>query len=118
MFKKLALLSMLLAIFVLFAAACANSTIKASAPVGAPPPAAVLKAREKLAQELSLTTAEISSLTHKQVEWSDSCLGLGGIAESCLQATISGWRIELSANGKTYIARTDESGEQVRFEAN
>ena len=80
------------------------------------PPVAAVKAREALAARLGLDLSAVEIISQEQAEWSDSCLGLGGPAESCLQAIVPGWRVELSAEGETYIARTDELGEVVRFE--
>jgi len=80
------------------------------------PPAAVIKAREALAAELGIGVEKVEILSQEQTEWTDSCLGLGGPAESCLQALVPGWRVELSAEGQTYVARTDETGDAIRFE--
>lgn len=80
------------------------------------PPVAAVKAREALAAELGIGVDKVEILSQEQTEWTDSCLGLGGPAESCLQALVSGWRVELSAEGQTYVARTDETGDAVRFE--
>ena len=81
------------------------------------PPVAAVKAREILAAELDISIETVDILTHEQKIWSDSCLGLGGPAESCLKAEVEGWLVELSANDKMFIARTDWLGEQVRFES-
>jgi hypothetical protein len=80
------------------------------------PPVAAVKAREALAAELGISLDEVEIISQEQAEWTDSCLGLGGIAESCALVLVSGWRVELSANGETHIARTDELGESIRFE--
>lgn len=80
------------------------------------PPVAAVKAREALAARLGIDLSAVEIVSQEQAEWSDSCLGLGGPAESCLQALVPGWRVELEAEGETYIARTDELGEAVRFE--
>lgn len=79
-------------------------------------PAAAVKAREALAAKLGTSLGEIAIASFTQTTWQDSCLGLGGIAESCLQVMVEGWRVELSANGVTYTAHTDGLGDQVRFE--
>lgn len=50
------------------------------------------------------------------VEWSDSCLGLGGPAESCLMAITPGYRVTFEARGASYEVRTDETGSAVRFQ--
>ena len=80
------------------------------------PPVAAVKAREALAAELGIILDEVKIVSQEQAEWTDSCLGLGGIAESCALVLVPGWRVELSANGDLYIARTDDLGESIRFE--
>jgi hypothetical protein len=80
------------------------------------PPVAAIKAREMLAENLDINIEEISITTHDQMTWSDSCLGLGGPAESCLAAEVEGWLVVLTVDGKTYNARTDWLGDQIRFE--
>ena len=50
------------------------------------------------------------------VEWSDSCLGLGGPAESCLMAITPGYRVTFEARGASYEVLTDETGSAVRFQ--
>ena len=80
------------------------------------PPVAAVKAREALAAELNLGVEDVTIVSQEQGTWSDSCLGLGGAAESCLQEEVDGWLVELSAKGENYKARTDWLGEQVRFE--
>ena len=50
------------------------------------------------------------------MEWSDGCLGLAGADERCTQSIISGFKVELLANGKSYFYRTDKTGAVVRAE--
>ena len=80
------------------------------------PPVAAVKAREQLATELDIDIEEISIVSQEQTTWLDSCLGLGGPAESCLRTDVDGWLVKLSSNGVTYVAHTDWLGEQIRFE--
>jgi hypothetical protein len=68
-----------------------------------------------LAAELGLTEAEIELISAEMTEFNDSCLGLGGPAESCLQAITPGWLVMLSAGGQEYELHTDETGVQVRL---
>jgi hypothetical protein len=80
------------------------------------PPVAVVRAREVLATELNLGVESIVIENYERAEWSDSCLGLGGPAESCLAVITPGWQVELSVDGgETYEVRTDELGEVVRI---
>jgi hypothetical protein len=102
-------------------AACASAPAGASDGGSSPPegeglpPVAAIKAREVLAAELSIALSEVTILSQEQTTWTDSCLGLGGPAESCLRADTPGWMVMLEANSTQYEARTDELGEQVRI---
>lgn len=88
---------------------------QSSSDEGDAPPAAVAKARDALATELDVETDEVAIESYKEAEWSDSCLGLGGPAESCLAAIHLGWQVMLSVDGELYEVRTDELGDIIRF---
>jgi hypothetical protein len=79
-------------------------------------PAAAQAARQALAQELGVPVESINIQRADPTEWSDSCLGLGGPAESCLQAITPGYRVFLEREGEQYIYRTDETGQALRRE--
>ncbi len=68
----------------------------------------------QLAAELDLAESDVTVLSAVETEFSDGCLGLGGPAESCLQAITPGWLIMASANGQEYEVHTDATGQQVR----
>lgn len=78
-------------------------------------PAATL-ARKDLASRLSVGEKSIVIIQITEATWNDGCLGLGGPAESCLQALVPGFKIEMLAKGKTYFYRTDKTGSMVRVE--
>jgi hypothetical protein len=82
------------------------------------PPAAVAAAQAELARQLGIEPGAIEVFSYDEVAWSDSCLGLGGPAESCLAAITPGWQIMLGPVGapgdEVYEVRTDETGQQVR----
>lgn len=80
-------------------------------------PAAAV-AREDLAARLSIEEKSIVILQITDATWNDGCLGLGGPAESCLQALVPGFKIEMLAKGKSYFYRTDKTGAAVRAETN
>lgn len=90
------------------------------APVGSihnmPVPAGVSAARKQLAQALNIEESKILILTAFEKEWSDSCLGLGGPAESCAAAITPGFEVTMQAQGKTYVYRTNTAGTAVREE--
>ncbi len=79
-------------------------------------PAAAV-ARKDLSAKLSVDEKSIVIIQITDRTWNDGCLGLGGAAESCLQALVPGFRIEMLAKGKTYFYRTDKTGVTIRAEA-
>ncbi|PWH17540.1 MAG: hypothetical protein DDG60_01855 [Anaerolineae bacterium] len=89
-------------------------------PTAQPPleefPTAALLARQALAETLGTQPEKVEIRAVESVEWPDSCLGLGGPAEACLQAVLPGYRITLSFEGLDYVYRTDETGTNLRRE--
>jgi hypothetical protein len=72
--------------------------------------------RQMLMQQLQVDFDDIQVVSVEAVEWTDGCLGLGGPAESCLQAIVPGYRVTLSVEGQTYIYRTDAEANAIRLE--
>jgi hypothetical protein len=68
-----------------------------------------------LAEKLNVTPEEITMVFAEHVEWSDSCLGLGGADEMCAQVITPGFRVTLEVNGQQYEVHTDETGTNIRF---
>ena len=77
-------------------------------------PEAVVAARQALAEKLGVSADEIEVISYEEREWTDSCLGLGGAAESCLQVITPGWLVTLGADGQVYEFHTDQTGNAVR----
>jgi len=77
-------------------------------------PEAVLKARDFLAAELGISVDEITTISFKAVEWSDSCLGLGGADEICAQMITPGYGVLLEAQGQQYELHTNTTGSVIR----
>ncbi|HSK88018.1 MAG TPA: META domain-containing protein [Anaerolineales bacterium] len=122
--KKITYLGM--SLLVLFLAACApqvpavpvtGNTSVPGTPTVFPelPPQAVLDAQQWLATQLGATVEQVRTIEVEQAEWTDSCLGLGRLNESCLQASTPGWRVMFEVNGQRYEVRTDESGSTIRL---
>lgn len=74
-------------------------------------------ARAALADFLGVDEDALGLEKIEDAEWSDSCLGLGGPAESCLAAITPGYAITFSVDGESYVVRTDLEGIAVRVEA-
>ncbi|TAJ13345.1 hypothetical protein EPO56_03205 [Patescibacteria group bacterium] len=78
-------------------------------------PAAVV-ARQDLATKLSVEATSIVIMSVLPKTWNDGCLGLGKAEESCLQALVPGFKVEMLAKGETYFYRTDVTGTSIRQE--
>lgn len=78
------------------------------------PPEAVLNAQRWLAEQLNVPVEQVTIVEMAQMEWSDSCLGLGGPAESCAAVITPGWRAIMEVNGQRYEVRTNETGSFIR----
>ena len=74
-------------------------------------------ARLALASFLGISPDDLTFDKIEEMEWSDSCLGLGGPAESCLAAITPGYAITFTVDGESYVVRTDLEGDAVRVEA-
>ncbi len=72
----------------------------------------VLKAATKLtgSSRVRVTKAE-------QVTFTDSCLNLGGPAESCLRANQKGWKVTVKGARQTLVYHTSINGNQIRLNA-
>lgn len=79
------------------------------------PPAAALAAQQALAAELGVNIADVTIAQIEQTEFSDSCLGLGGPAESCLMAITPGFIVVLVHAEKGYTYHTDLEGSVLRL---
>ncbi|MFP4297093.1 MAG: hypothetical protein ACLFT0_04480, partial [Spirulinaceae cyanobacterium] len=62
--------------------------------------------------EISRNQIEVSEATFRS--W-DSCLGLGGPADSCMRDAIQGWEIILKANNTRLVYHTDADGSEIRL---
>lgn len=81
-----------------------------------PVPPAVQAAKDALAERLDIEAKSILVLEAHEKEWSDSCLGLGGPAESCLAAITPGYDVLMTFNETEYRYRTNADGSSVRAE--
>jgi hypothetical protein len=75
---------------------------------------AVMDARDWLARETGVDVASIQVVDVSRQEFSDSCLGLGGPAESCLQVITPGYQAIFEVNGMEYEVRMDEAATTFR----
>lgn len=91
----------------------AQSPVSPAAGEGLPLPAAQA-ARMAYAANLSVSASAIEIVSATPREWSDSCLGLGGPAESCAMMITEGFEVTLRYGGATAVYRTDATGTVVR----
>jgi hypothetical protein len=78
-------------------------------------PANILNAiRQDLTQQQSISKLTVVSFSRQN--WTDGCLGLGTLTESCLAAIVPGWRVVVSDGNQTWTYRTDSTGSTLRLE--
>ena len=72
----------------------------------------VLKAAS---QRLRQPISRLSIVKAEPKTWNDSCLELGGIAESCLRTSVPGWRLVVRASKQNLVYHSNQDGSQIRF---
>lgn len=104
----------LLSVFAVLFAGCGSATPPAEpTPLGLPPDVAAAAKRE-LSDAVDVPVEDIAIVRANQVDWTDTCLELGGPDEFCGQALTPGWRVILEAEGTEYELHTDLGAEVVR----
>lgn len=71
------------------------------------------RARRDLAQRLSVNTDEIKQVSVEETEFPDMALGASVAGEMSGQMLTPGWRIRLTADGKSFEYRAN--GSQIRL---
>ncbi len=74
-------------------------------------PPAASAARNSLAAELGLSTAEVTVLSYETVDWPDSSLGCPQPGTAYIQVITPGYRVILQARGQQYEVHTDDVGQ-------
>jgi ABC-type glycerol-3-phosphate transport system substrate-binding protein len=103
--------SLILVVLLLLLAACGPT---ATGTEENDTPAAVQEAQAWLAEQLNVSVEDVTVVSTEQVEWTDSCLGLGGAAEICAAVITPGWQANFEVDGQEYEVRLDETGASVR----
>jgi len=80
------------------------------------PEAVADRVKQTFADDTGVPVNEVVIERYSRETWSDGCLGLGGLAESCLAALTEGWQVEVvyTETQNRAVYRTDLTGEQVR----
>lgn len=80
-----------------------------------PLPEAAAAARQALADMLKIDVSQITVKNISEQEFTDSCLGVGGAAESCLQVITPGYVIDMTAKEMDYTFHTSQDGSVIRL---
>ena len=80
------------------------------------PPDVALNIRNQVSEILGVPVESIQLVSIEQMEWPDSCLGLGAPDESCAAAVTPGWLLVFSADGQEHRFRADQTGTVIRQE--
>jgi hypothetical protein len=71
---------------------------------------------QKARSRSTLPNPDLQVVQSEQKQWTDGCLGLGGISELCLQAIVPGWRVTVTDGQQTQVYRTNNDGSTIRLE--
>jgi hypothetical protein len=72
--------------------------------------------RQMLMQQLQANFDAVEITSVEAQDWPDGCLGLPAAGEMCAQAVVPGYAVTLTANGQTYVYRTDAEANVIRLE--
>lgn len=81
-------------------------------------PVSVINAISRdISRSNNIPPSQLRVVSVSQKNWTDSCLGLGKLDESCGQVFIqNGWRVTMSDGRQTWVYRADNTGRIVRLE--
>ncbi|RME82832.1 MAG: hypothetical protein D6775_09800 [Caldilineae bacterium] len=79
-------------------------------------PPAAFAAQLVLAQDLAVPSDQIEIVAVTPRDWPDRCLGLAAAGEQCAATLTHGYEIILAYQARTYVYRSDTTGEIVRAE--
>ncbi len=72
--------------------------------------------RRDLSKLTGIPSGELRLVNATQETWSDSCLGLGRLDESCAQMLVEGWRVVMSNGSQNWTYRTNSDGKIIRLD--
>ncbi|MGB3533447.1 MAG: hypothetical protein WBA13_08005 [Microcoleaceae cyanobacterium] len=81
------------------------------------PSQVVAAIRQNLSGQLETPPKQLNIMQATPRNWPDTCLGLAASGEFCGQQVISGWRVVVTAEDKTWIYRSDATGKLLRLES-
>src|SRR5690606_16193694 len=81
-----------------------------------PVPEAVSAVKAYVGTRENVDIEKVIILSAYEKEWSDSCLGLDGPAESCLAVITPGYEITIQVKGRQQVYRTNSDGSAIRAE--
>ncbi len=76
---------------------------------------AVKNVLKKASEMLDLPEENLEIQDMEKREWANACLELPQPDEACAEMIVSGYRIQLLANGQTIVIHTNHDGTNVRF---
>lgn len=81
-----------------------------------PVPEAITAVKKHVAEKIGVDEKLVIIITAYEKDWSDSCFGLGGPAESCLAAITPGYEVTIQIEGVEQKYRTNADGSEIRKE--
>jgi hypothetical protein len=71
---------------------------------------------QEAADRFQVDKSDLEIVAAERREWPDGCLGLADSEQFCTQATVPGWRVTVTGNGRRWVYRTNATGSVVKFD--
>lgn len=80
------------------------------------PPRIANAVRQDLSRQTGIAVGRLKITDFNQKTWTDGCLGLPKSGKFCTQAVVPGWRVVVSSGNKTWVYRTNSTGQVLHLQ--
>ena len=71
----------------------------------------------EISQQTKIPANQLKITQYHRQTWSNGCLGLSKAGEMCTQALLEGWRVVVAGNKRTWVYRSNQTGQILRLES-
>lgn len=71
----------------------------------------------EISQQTKIPANQLKITQYDHQTWSNGCLGLSKAGEMCTQALVEGWRVVVAGNKRTWVYRSNRTGQILRLES-
>ena len=71
----------------------------------------------EISQQTKIPANQLKITQYDRQTWSNGCLGISKAGEMCTQALVEGWRVVVAGNKRTWVYRSNRTGQILRLES-